>query len=195
MRKTLLLLVTGLATLSLYAEKLEERYVSRITSNGMLFFIKPFELPNEGQGKPAELDITLLIERDSITLNISVLTSNILQVDSIGLYNDRNNINISDFETFFIDKEGKNYIHRYSCKLPFAYWKRLYTNDISYHLTIFAKETKLLYGYSTKEWKKERNQMRQIIQLIERNRMGNRVLQDFSIATDVPSARVGRKSA
>ena len=169
MKKSILLLAFTLSIAGVNAQKLEERYVSRILEDGILFFIKPFELPNAGKGKTAELDLTYLNTEDSVTANISVYAPDILKTDSICLDGEGKRMCISGFKTFYIDKKGKNYIHRYSCTLPFSYWKELQKNESPYTINIYSGKDRIQYGYTTKAWNKERKWMLQIIYLIERN--------------------------
>ena len=93
----------------------------------------------------------------------------ILKTDSICLDGEGKRMYISGFKTFYIDKKGKNYIHRYSCTLPFSYWKELQKNKSPYTINICSGKDRIQYGYTTKAWNKERRWMLQIIYLIERN--------------------------
>ena len=110
MKRYFLILIMALTAIGMNAEKLEDRYVSKIVSDGMLFFIKPFELPNQDKGKPAEADITYLIQEDTITLNMSVYHSTILQTDSIS-FDGSKHCTVTNFETFFIDKKMDSLCH------------------------------------------------------------------------------------
>ena len=175
MKRYFLILVMALTAIGMNAEKLEDRYVSKIVSDGMLFFIKPFELPNQDKGKPAEADITYLIQEDTMTLNMSVYHSSILQTDSIS-FEGLKHCTVTNFETFYIDKKGKQYVHRYSCALPYTFWRSLYMSKTPFRMSIYSEGTKLSYGYSDKKWLSESTWMLQILQLIERNKKASKSL-------------------
>lgn len=176
MKRLLPLFLILLHSVTLCAEKLEDRYVTRLLPDGLLFFIVPYELPNLQKEYAAELDVTYIIQQDSITLNMSVLTANIIQTDSIQFVG-KSKKTITDFETFFIDKSGKKFIHRYSCRLPYSYFEELYYADIPFQMNIYADKGQVHYGYSAKSWQKERTWMQQIMLIIKRNQQKNKVLQ------------------
>ncbi len=169
MKRCLILLAFIASCFTIYAEKLTNRYISRVVSDGMLYFIGPFELPNQQKEQAIEVDITYVTKRDSLTLNMSIYTSVILQTDSIKFVSNTPHT-ITDFALFFIDKKGKKFIHRYSCKLPYSYWEELYTAHNPFMLEVYANNGQILqYAYSAKNWSKERTWMQQIMQIIKYN--------------------------
>lgn len=168
MKKIFLLFLISLYSFGICAEKLEDRYVSRLVSEGLLFFIVPYELPAVQKNKAAEIDITYLIQGDSITLNMSIFTSDIIHADSIQ-FASTSVKTITQFETFFIDKVGKKFVQRYSCRLPYTYLEEIYRADEPFRMTIYTDEEQLCYGYAAKKWPKEKTWMRQIMLIIRRN--------------------------
>lgn len=152
----------------IYAEKIEDKYIIRPIKGGLLYFILPYELPSLQKEPAAELDVTYITGQDSIRLNMTFVCDTALSVEHI-TFNAQNSITISDFETFFIDRSGKKYIHRYSCRIPYESFKNIYAGHKPFRLQIHAKERVLEYGFTGK-WEKEQTWMLQILQLTERNR-------------------------
>lgn len=169
MKRYLIILIMSSCIFSIYAEKIEDRYVSRTVPDGLLFFICPFELPNCQKMPAAELDITYLITNDTLTLNMSVYLSSIISLDSIK-FTGYTNKTIANFETFYIDKKKKRYVHRYSCKLPYKFWVDCYNSDKPFLMSLYAGDNCLDYGFSAKEWSNECGWMRQVLEIINRNK-------------------------
>lgn len=157
----------------LYAEKkLAERYVVRPVQEGLLYFIKPYELPSQQRKiEAASMDITYLVTWDTVTLNMSIILPEVIGADSIVFTSDQS-MTFAQFETFFIDANKKNqFVHRYSCKVPYRYIQGLYNNEKPYRMTIYSKGQSFVYGFSPKSWDKERKMMSQIFTLIDRNKL------------------------
>lgn len=169
MKKTILTLALTVSALMLFAGKIEDRYVTQQLSDGMLFFIKPYELPSMQKLPAAQLDVTYGVQFDTLTLNMSVYYPEILAIDSIHFVS-RQTLPIRNIETFFIDKSKKNYIHRYSIHFPYSELEKMYRADTPFKMILFTDKGQLAYGYSLSGWLKEADWMRQIMFLIRHNR-------------------------
>ena len=155
---------------SVHAKKPEDRYVMKTFENGQLYFILPFDIPSLSvKTKPLSADITHLTTTDSVSLKISVWSVNELSADSIVLEGSERLV-ITDFETFFIEPDGKLWLHRYSMSFPLSILTRLYTSPLPFKLNVFANENKIQYGWKEKEWKKEQEWMNKILHIIDNNR-------------------------
>lgn len=151
------------------AEKLEDRYIVQPVQGGLLYFILPYEVPGQQKNPPVELDVTYITGQDSVRVNMTVLHDVVLTADSI-VFATKNAFTVTDFETFFIDRRGKKYMHRYSCRFPYVYWQRMYAESHPFCLQVHAKEGLLKYRFSSGKWERERIWMGQVLQLINRNR-------------------------
>lgn len=160
------IMVAGIG--QIHAEKIEDRYVMRPIQGGLLYFILPYELPSLQKEKAVELDVTYITGFDSVRVNMSVYTDMPLATDSI-VFRTTQSFRISDFETFFIDKENKKYVHRYSCRFPYRYWQEMYADSEPFCLEVYSSSGTLFYGFSSNKWKKEQQWMTQVMLLIERN--------------------------
>lgn len=169
MKKQFFFLAFTLLSMSLFAERLEDRFVSRSYTDGMLYFIEPFQLPSISKKEPIFLDVTYLTSQDSITLNMSVYYNEILQIDSICFVYD-DTLKISKLLTFFIEKEKNKFVHRHSCRIPYFALLKMYQNEKQpFTMELFTDKGVFLYSYG-KKWEKERSWMIQIFQLISKNR-------------------------
>ena len=153
-----------------YSNKIEDRYVMRPLEKGQLYFIVPFDLPAQSaKTKEMSIDITYLTQSDSITMNMSVWSINELMTDSI-VYVGEKKFVIRDFQTFFIEKDNKLWLHRYSVRFPLSNLALLYSETKPYKIIFYDRSNQIQYGYSLKQWEKEKNWMNQIIHIIITNK-------------------------
>lgn len=154
----------------MFALKIEERYIMKPHREGQLYFILPYNIPAENKNiKDLSVDITYLTNSDSVTMNISVWSENELKTDSIVLLGQRN-ISINDFDTFFIEKDGRKWLHRYSLRISWENLVDLYAIQNPFILNIYSESQNIRYTYSSKAWKSEQGWMNQILYLIARNK-------------------------
>ena len=170
MKRHFLLLLSVCIFSSVYATKLDERYVMKTFDSGLIYFILPFEIPsNAAKTKALSADITYLTTSDSVTMKISVWSAKELSTDSIILEGDEKLV-FKDFETFFIEPDGKLWHHRFSFRFPMTELKKIYLGTLPLSLNIYSKDHEEHYGWSIKAWKKEQEWMNKVLHIIERNR-------------------------
>ena len=122
------------------------------------------------------VDITCLTQYDSVTVNMSVWSADELITDSI-VFTGEKRITIHDFETFFIEKDKKLWLHRYSVKLSFSDLTILYSSTRPYNIFFYDKSISVKYGYPIKQWEKEKNWMDQVIHIITTNKRLNKRME------------------
>lgn len=152
------------------AENIDEKYVMKPTKNGQLYFILPFEVPTSTpKCKPLSVDITYLSSNDSVVMNVSVLSANELKTDSIVIIGGIR-ILLSNFETFYIEKEGKLWHHRYSLHFLYCELSNLYASREPFLFRVYSGNQQIEYAFSMKKWEKERGWMKQILHIIDSNK-------------------------
>lgn len=170
MKKYLLLILSLYILSSLQASDLADRYIMKVIENGQLYFILPYNIPSKSaKEKALSVDITYLTTSDSTTINMSVWTKNELAIDSI-VFVGRENWRIEDFSIFFIEKDGKLWLHRYSLRFPFCQLVQLYKEPDPFVLCFYAKGDVLQYSCSLRSWSKEQLWMNQILHTIMSNK-------------------------
>lgn len=171
MRKLFLLFFFFVSAFAIFAAKLENRYIMKSHKDGQLYFILPYDIPAEEKNiKNLSADITYLTSSDSVTMNISVWNENELNTDSIVLVGEEY-ISITDFKTFFIEKDGKLWLHRYSFRISLEDLVALYSNQLSFALDVHSEKQTIRYLYPIKKWKSEQEWMSQILYIIKRNKL------------------------
>lgn len=170
MKKFLFVILSLCCQITAYGAKIEDRYIMRPFEDGQLYFIVPFEIPAESaKTKEIAVDITYLTQSDSVTMNISVWNAKELMTDSI-VFIGQKRITVRDFQTFFIEQDNKLWLHRYSLKIPLSDLAILYSGTTPYKICFYNNAVCLKFGYSDKQWEKERNWMNQIIHTITTNK-------------------------
>lgn len=171
MKKGVLCLLSLLFSVITYAEKLEDRYVMKTINNGQMYFIVPFDIPPQtAKAKALSADITYLTTSDSLIMNLSVWSSDELMTDSIILTTKNKKIVVENFRTFFIEKDDKLWLHRYSLQYPLKDLTLFYANTEPFTMDIYSGSQHITYGYSIKQWKKEQVWMNQILHTIATNK-------------------------
>ena len=170
MKKSVSFLLSLIFSLVAFAEKLEDRYVMKTIDSGQLYFVVPYDIPSlTAKTKALSADITYLTISDSVTMNLSVWSADELMTDSIVLTG-TNQIVIRDFKTFFIEKDKKLWLHRYSLRYPLTSLVNLYANTNPFTIDVCFGSQCITYGYAPKQWKKEQEWMNQILHIIVTNK-------------------------
>jgi hypothetical protein len=153
-----------------FAAKLEDKYVMKTFENGQLYFVVPYDIPSRtAKQKALSADITYKTTSNMVTMNLSVWTDEELLTDSIVLVG-HERLNITDFQTFFIEKDRKLWLHRYSLQFPWKYFNLMYADPNPFSINIYSVSRNLQFGFSDKQWHKEQDWMNQILHIIASNK-------------------------
>lgn len=170
MKRYLALFLLSLVSWAAWAVKIEERYVMKAIEEGQIYYISPYEISSQtNKIKPLMADVTYLTYSDSVTMNISVWTPQELLADSLVLRSGKQ-VYCRNFETFFVERDGKQWIHRYSLQFPLASMNAIYAASTPFSLCVYAKGQTVEYGYTDKAWPKEQDWMNQILHIIATNK-------------------------
>lgn len=150
--------------------RLSDLYVMKPLENGHLYFVLPFNIPSiTSKTRSVSVDITSLTCSDSVTVNMSVWKKTEIETDSIIFRSDRNFV-IHDYQTFFIEKDEKLWLHRYSIRMLFKDLKYLYSAPKSFRIQVYSKDQLMEYEYTSRLWSKEGNNICQVLRIIESNK-------------------------
>lgn len=170
MRRYFALFLVTLVSLAAWAVKIEDRYVMKAIEDGQIYYIVPFEITSQtAKIKPLMADVTYLTMADSVTMNISVWTPEELDADSLVLRSGKQ-VYCREFETFFVERDGKQWIHRYSLRFPLASLNAIYAASEPFMLSVYAKGKTVEYAYTAKTWPKEQDWMNQVLHIIATNK-------------------------
>lgn len=157
-------------SLAAFAVKLEDRYVMKTIEDGQIYYIAPYQISSKTKNiKPLMADVTYVTTNDSVTMNFSVWTPQELLADSIMLRSGKQ-VYCRDFETFFVERDAKLWIHRYSMRFPLESLNAIYAASTPFVLSVYAKGQTVEYSYTANMWPKEQDWMNQILHIIATNK-------------------------
>lgn len=153
-----------------YAQKLSKFYTSSLEGDARLYFIEP-EIKFKNQDKDARLifDLTYSDSNDSIRLSFSLLSKNLLKIDSV-LIIQNNTIYFALAEKLFIQDAKKDWIHRYASMFRFTDLQTIFKNEDLVALKIISERETLLLSPKSGSWKKQSPIVTRIFELIDINR-------------------------
>jgi len=166
----LLLFLFSLFTFTeLKAQKISKYYTVSSQKDGSLYFIEP-EYSFESKKENCDLifDMTFLSTEDSLLLNFSFISPEIVEIDSVRFTSDQKNIG-SEAKKLFIEDEKKAWKHRYSSQFLFDELYDVFQSEKSPNLTVFSEGQSILLTMKQSKWKKKRDIVTKIFQMIEVN--------------------------
>jgi len=166
----LLFLFMAFAWISeLNAQKISKYYSVSFQKNGSLYFIEP-EYGFENRSENCELifDMTYLSSQDSLLLNFSFISPEIVEIDSISFVTAQNTIS-SESQKLFIEDEKKAWKHRYSSQFLFDEVQLLFQSEKSPTLAVHSNGDMITLTMKQNKWKKERDIVSKILKMIQVN--------------------------
>ena len=151
-------------------------YKQRSVGNESLFYIYEQKLPsidiNGLKTNAVKYNYTYLQKTDSVTMILSVKLPEIskkIEVDLKG-----NNIDtIFSPEIIYVQPTGKKYEYRLKISFPFETFEKIYAQDTPFRLIVNINDNvgslSYIFGYSQKQWIKNREKMYSIINIINVN--------------------------
>jgi len=164
------LLFSVFITSHLSGQKISKYYTVSAQKSGNLYFIEP-EYSFENKKEKCELvyDMTYLSTDDSLMLNFSFISPEILEIDSISFIFDQKNIG-SKTQKLFIEDKKKVWEHRYSSKFLFEDINEVFHSK-SPKLAVSSDGMMFLLNMKQKKWKKETDIVMRILKLIQVNKL------------------------
>lgn len=165
MKKLLLVIVLLVSFISALSQSAERRYNSRMTRDGVLFFIMPERLKDLSGLKKFEYDVTLLSWTDSATVNFTFESSSMLVPTDLKIISDLNTIECRDYSPLFIDIKKNHYEVRITSKLSNSEIESIVNSNNPPRFS-FNQGTELKCAtYKPKAWSKDRKRLQDIIKL------------------------------
>lgn len=156
----------------LWGQKIDNKYLQSVTSNGNLYFIKAQKIKNINQQAPKEMeyDLTYLDSRDSASYTCTVHFPHRLKQINVYLTNDKDNYPFFP-ELLYAQKKKSYWQYRLRWNMAFSDLTKIYQSPTAYTLS-FQDEHQNTYTYSLSEgkWKKQQSIILSIFDVIEVNR-------------------------
>lgn len=164
------LLLLLLSCQTALAGNLSKRYYSYMTSEGMLYYICPQKMPKMSDSmakKPLLYDVTHLSTTDTVTISSTIWSQFPLQTDSVRIVQNGKVWRASAIEVIYVERDKNLYKTRVRFPLLWAELKELYSSNDPFILDFYHNFT---YLYPLKEWNKKKEEMNEILRIIELNR-------------------------
>ncbi|MDE6377264.1 MAG: hypothetical protein K2K72_00805 [Duncaniella sp.] len=149
-----------------FAQSAENRYNSRMTRDGVLFFLMPEPLKDLSGIKKFEYDATLLSWTDSTTVNFTFESSSFqLPTDLRVRYGEDGVIECKSFSPLFIDIKKNHYEIRITSKFSNAEFESIIKSLTPPAFCFNQGEEPKSAAYKAKAWSKDRKKLNDIFQL------------------------------
>jgi len=156
-------------SLDLSAQKISKHYTVSQQKNGSIYFIEPeYGFENRKANTELVFDMTFLTSEDSVKLNFSFISPEIISIDSIAFLLSQKNIG-SRAEKIFIEDEKKVWKHRYSSDFLFEDMNDVFLSIQSPQLAVYYQGQTTLLSMKQRKWNKEREVVAKILKLIQVN--------------------------
>lgn len=136
-----------------------QRYASRMTVDGTIYFIDPIKLKQLENIKKFEYDVTLLSWTDSVTVNFTFESERMTKPESLKLISCGKTFECKDFSTLFIDLKKKHYEVRITSKFPSEALKEIFECENSPTFVFTQDNITEKASYKSGSWKKDRKKL------------------------------------
>jgi len=146
----------------------QDRYTSRPTQDGTLFFLSPKKLGNVKGADGFEFDMTYVTSNDSAYVNFSVKSKTAVRPTGLCLiYGNGEKYECDNYKLLFIDKHGSSYEIRVTSTFPFSVLREAFSSTESPVYAFNLAGTNVEASYKKSAWKKDRSRISEIFNLID----------------------------
>ncbi len=143
----------------------QKRYVSRMTPDGVIFFVNPLKLGSLTNIKRFEYDMTLLNWTDSVTVNFTIESSKMQAPKDLRILSGDKIYECKEFSVLFIDIKKNHYEIRVSSKFLVSNLTEILKTSVPPAFSFTQDGILGQAAYKESEWKKERKKLSDIFQL------------------------------
>lgn len=165
MRRYILLLLAIMCAACGFAQSPNDRYASRKTQDGTIYFINPHKLKKINGIKSFEYDVTLLTWTDSVTINFTYETDIMAIPDKFNIVSGDNTYKCGNYKPLFIDLKKNHYEIRISAMFPVSEYEKIIETPSPPRFDIYLPGKEATATYSEKSWKKEHKILNSIYSL------------------------------
>ena len=155
--------------LRLEAQKISKYYTTVSQKSGNLYFIEPkYGFTNKKDKCDLTFDMTYLSSDDSLILNFSLISPEIMEVDSVAFLQNEKSIS-SRTQKIFIEDAKKSWEHRYTSHFAIKDIRNTFQQENSPRMAVYSDQNILIMSMKQNHWKKERDIVSKIIRMIQVN--------------------------
>lgn len=162
MKRNIIILFLFIMGVTMYAQ---DRYASRMTPDGTIYFIMPKKLGKLHGIKHFDYDMTLLSWTDSVTVNFTFVSNTLGLPSDLSIKCGEQIFRCNNYSLLFQDIKKKSFEIRVTSKFPISEIEHMIHN-INPPIFIFAQgDQKETATYSDAAWLKERKKLIDIYQI------------------------------
>lgn len=147
------------------AQTANGRYVSRMTQDGMLYFIEPKKISKVENIERFEYDVTLISWSDSATVNFTFKSKSLAYPDSLSINSCDGNYKIRNYSLLFTDIIKGGYEIRVTSKVDNSILEKIILCTVSPIFNFYQDGVYCEASYSTGAWKNDRKKLLDIFNL------------------------------
>ena len=167
MKKLIVAFACLAASFSIYAEKTEDMYVMRHTTQGSLFFISEIIFPSTDSKFSLPFDITYLNTSDSVSIKLTASSHTLTTVDSVALVLEDSRYVCPVVKSIYKEKEKKHWIHRCDCAFAYEAVQRCFVQPTAPQIVVYTPVAEQHYQLSEKKWQALHQHLVEIFMLID----------------------------
>ena len=165
MKRLLCLISFMLSIVVMFCQSAEGRYSSRLTRDGVLFFIMPERLRDVSGIKSFEYDMTLLSWSDSVTVNFTFESPEMTIPSDFAIISGEEEAVCHSFSPLFVDIKRNHFEIRITSKFSVSEIKSMIYSTFPPRFRFMQGAEAKSATYKPKQWAKDRKKLNDIFQL------------------------------
>ena len=150
-----------------FAEKTEDMYIMRHTTQGQLFFISENIFPSTNSKFSLSFDVTYLNSSDSVSIKMTVPCHVLTTVDSVALVLEDDRFVCPLVKTIYMEKEKKHWVHRSDCVFAYEQTKKCLIQKTPPQIVVYTADGVQTYAMPEKKWQALHQHLVEIFMLID----------------------------
>jgi hypothetical protein len=167
MKKLIVALALLSISISTFAEKTEDMYIMRHTTQGHLFFISEIIFPSTDSKFSLPFDITYLNTADSLSIKMTVPHHTLTNVDSVALVLQDDRYVCPMVNSIYKEKEKKHWIHRCDCAFTYEATKKCFVQPAAPQIVVYTPVGQQIFTMPEKKWQALHQHLVEIFMLID----------------------------
>ena len=170
MKRILVGIFCILSVTSVFAQKTEDMYIMRHSSEGDLYFIRPIQFSSADSKAELSYDITHLSTKDTASVKMTIYETTLVRVDSVAIVSNGKRFLCDDVASIYKEKDKKLWAHRCDCPFPYHEVKLAMTADQAPTIIVYTNKSTLSYTMAANKWAKLRLRFSDVFLLIDESK-------------------------
>ena len=170
MKRILVGIFLILSITSVFAQKTEDMYVMRHSSDGQLYFIRPIMFSSADSKAELSCDITHLNTKDTASVKMTIYETTLVRIDSVALVSNGARFLCDDVVSIYKEKDNKLWAHRCDCPFPYQEVKLAMIADQAPTIIVYTNKSTLSYTMAANKWAKLRLRFSDVFLLIDESK-------------------------